>query len=191
VEVRIPAQLPLVAFTLPVPSWIPDENDKEVAALAVATEVLAGGKAAVMNQVLVNDKRAASSTSAGYDPFTMGLDLWYAYGALGIGQDVATFEQEFWNLLKVMGESLPQERQLKAAKRRLIASTVFAQDSLYLRAKHIGMLATVGIGADKEERWLDLIRGVKAEEVRDAVRKWLKPSRSTTGLLLPRQVTAQ
>jgi len=191
VEVRIPAQLPLVAFTLPVPSWVPDKNDKEVAALAIATEILAGGKAAVIHQVLVNDKRAASSAGAGYDPFTMGLDLWYAYGALGLGQDVATFEQEFWGLIKMMGESLPQERQLKAAKRRLVASTVFAQDSLYLRAKHIGKLATIGIGADKEERWLDLIRDVTAVEVRDVVQRWLTPERTTTGVLLPRQVAAR
>ncbi|HID36755.1 MAG TPA: insulinase family protein, partial [Ghiorsea sp.] len=188
VEVHIPAQLPLVAFTLPVPAWEPHKNDKEVAAIALATELLAGGKSAILNQVLVNEKRVVISAGAGYDPFTMGLDLWYAYGATGIGQDVATFEQAFWDLMQDMGETLPDARKFEAAKLRMIANTVFAQDSLYLRAKHIGILETVGIGADEKDRWLDLIREVSPEQVRDAFKKWFKPERATTGVLLPKAV---
>ncbi len=188
VEVVIPAQLPLVAFTLPVPAWEPHKNDKEVAAIALATELLAGGKSAILNQVLVNEKRVAISAGAGYDPFTMGLDLWYAYGSTGIGQDVAKFEQAFWTLMDDMGKELPDKRKFEAAKLRMIANTVFAQDSLYLRAKHIGILETVGIGADEKDRWLDLIREVSPEQVRDAFKKWFKPERATTGVLLPKEV---
>ena len=188
VEVQIPAQLPMVAFTMPVPSWKPHVNDQEVAALAVATEILAGGNAAVLNQVLVNEKRVAVSAGAGYDPFTMGLDLWYAYGNTGIGQSVDQFEHEFWGLIGSMGKALPDERKFKAAKRRVIADTVFAQDSLYLRAKHIGILETVGIGAAEKDRWLTLIRAVKPEQVRDAIARWLQPNRATTGVLLPAQL---
>ncbi|MDX8384062.1 MAG: pitrilysin family protein [Ghiorsea sp.] len=188
VEVNLPAQLPLVAFTLPVPAWVPHENDKQVAALAVATSIMAGGKSAVLQQVLVNEKRSAVSAGAGYDPFTMGLDLWYAYGSTGIGQLVAAFEQDFWQLVGKMGKELPNKRIFEAAKRRMIASAVFAQDSLYLRAKHIGILETVGIGADQQDRWLDLIRQVSREEVRDAIHTWIKPERTTTGVLQPEQM---
>jgi len=188
VEVVIPAQLPLVAFTLPVPAWEPHHNDKEVAAIALATELLAGGKSAILNQVLVNEKRVAVSSGAGYDPFTMGLDLWYAYGSTGIGQDVAKFEQAFWALMDKMGKELPNQRKFEAAKLRIIANTVFAQDSLYLRAKHIGILETVGIGADEKDRWLDLIREVTPEQVQDVFKTWFKPNRATTGVLIPQAV---
>ena len=163
------AQLPMVAFTMPVPSWVPGKNDAEAAALAVATEIMSGGKSALFNQVLVNEKRSAVSAGAGYDPFTMGLDLWYAYGATGIGQPVEKFEQDFWALIKVMGKELPDARKFKAAKRRLVADSVFAQDSLYLRAKHIGRLETIGIGADQHNKWLDLVRSVKPEQVRSDI----------------------
>ncbi len=188
VEVVIPAQLPLIAFTMPVPSWVPHHNDKQAAAIALATEMLAGGKSAILNQVLVNEKRVAIAAGAGYDPFTMGLDLWYAYGSTGIGQDTAKFEQAFWALMDKMGKELPNERKFEAAKRRMIANTVFSQDSLYLRAKHIGILETVGIGADEKDRWLDLIRAVTPEQVRDVFKTWFIQSRATTGLLLPKAV---
>ncbi|MDQ6976505.1 MAG: insulinase family protein, partial [Ghiorsea sp.] len=187
VLVELPAQLPMVAFTLPVPSWLPGKNDKEAAALALATEILAGGKSAVLNRVLVNEKRSAAAAGAGYDPFTMGLDLWYAYGALGVGQSTASFEADFWALIDKMGKTLPDERRFAAAKRSLIANAVFAQDSLYLRAKHIGILETVGIGSMQQDKWLDLIRAVQPEDVRDAIARWLQPNRATTGILQPQQ----
>ena len=188
VEVNLPAQLPMVAFTIPVPSWKPGVNDKEVAALAVATEIMAGGRSAQLNQILVNDQKTAVSVGAGYDPFTMGLDLWYAYGVMGIGQSVEKFEQSFWSEMEKFGHTLSGKEQLASAKRRLIASAVFEQDSLYLRAKHIGILETVGIGAEHKDDWYDLIREVSAEQVRDVVAKWLKTDRSTTGILMPKQV---
>ncbi len=186
VEVKLLAQLPMVAVTIPVPSWQPGHNDRQVAALALATEIMAGGKSAVLNEVLVNAQRKAVSVGAGYDPFTMGLDLWYAYGVLGVGQKVPAFEQAFWALMADMGNKLPDARKFKAAKRRLIANEVFAQDSLYLRAKHIGILETVGIGADEKDRWLTLIREVTPEDVRDAVHIWMQKARSTTGVLIPK-----
>jgi zinc protease len=190
VQVNLPAQLPMVAFTLPVPSWQPHKNDKQAAALALATEIMAGGKSAVLNQVLVNEQRKSVSAGAGYDPFTMGLDLWYAYGVTGVGQSVPEFEQAFWALMDNMGKALPDARKFKAAKRRLIANEIFAQDSLYLRAKQIGILETVGIGADEKDRWLSLIREVTPEEVRDAIHTWIKPNRATTGVLMPKQTQA-
>lgn len=191
VMVELPAQLPMVAFTLPVPSWLPGKNDKEAAALALATEILAGGRSAVLNQVLVNEKRSVTSAGAGYDPFTMGLDLWYAYGALGIGQPVAQFEKDFWELLSKMGKELPDSRKFDAAKRRFIAAAIFAQDSLYLRAKHIGRLETIGVGAAQKDKWLDLIREVTPEQVRDVIHKWLQPNRATTGVLQPKTSAVQ
>lgn len=191
VIVELPAQLPMVAFTIPVPSWEVGKNDKEAAALALATEILAGGRSAVMNQVLVNEKRSVATAGAGYDPFTMGLDLWYAYGSLGVGQPVAQFEKDFWALLSKMGKELPNQHKFEAAKRRFIADAIFAQDSLYLRAKHIGRLETIGIGAAQKDKWLDLIREVTPEQVRDVIHQWLQPNRATTGVLQPKPRAAQ
>ena len=141
----------------------------------------------MLHRVLVNEKRSAAAAGAGYDPFTMGLDLWYAYGALGVGQPIASFEADFWALIGDMGKRLPDERRFAAAKRSLIANAVFAQDSLYLRAKHIGILETVGIGAAQQDKWLDLIRAVEPEDVRDAIARWLQPNRATPGILQPQQ----
>jgi len=185
VTVRLPAQLPMLGITLPVPVWQPGVNDREAAALAVATHILAGGRSARLQRELVDNQRKAFAAGAGYDPFGMGLDLWFAYGMLGPGQSAEAFEDSLWALLAEMAEKPVDAGQLSAAKRNMIAAQVFAQDSLYLRAKEIGRLEVTGVGADHIDDWIEVIRTVEAKDVQRAVGKWLKRSRSTTGLLQP------
>jgi len=185
VEVHLPAKSPILAITIPVPVWKPGENDAEAAALAVATHILGGGRTALLQQQLVDEKRQAFSASAGYDPFGMGLDLWYAYGMLGNKQSPQAFEQGIWQILTNMGQKPVRVEQLAAAKRNMVASEVFAQDSLYLRAKQIGRMETVGIGASNKDKWLAAIRAVTAKDIQQTVARWLKPERATTGILIP------
>jgi len=185
VTAKLPAQLPMLAITLPLPVWKPGENDAQAAALAVATQILAGGRTARLQRELVDEQRKAFAVGAGYDPFGMGLDLWYAYGMLGPKQTAAAFEESLWALLAEMAEKPADAKQLAAAKRNMIAAEVFAQDSLYLRAKEIGRMEVTGIGAGNRDAWLEAIRKVNASDVQQAVHQWLRRDRSTTGLLQP------
>ncbi|NWF38902.1 insulinase family protein [Mariprofundus sp. NF] len=185
IEVSLPAQLPMLAITVPVPVWKPGENDREAAALSLATQILAGGRAARMQRELVDEQRAAFAASAGYDAHGMGLDLWYAYGMLGPGQSPEAFEKSLWQLLGDMAVNKVDENRLNAAKRNIIAANVFAQDSLYLRAKEIGRMEVVGLGAANRDRWIEAIKSVTAEDIKTVMGRWLKQERSTTGTLLP------
>ncbi|MDQ6959083.1 MAG: pitrilysin family protein [Mariprofundaceae bacterium] len=181
----LPAQLPMLAITMPVPVWHPGKNDAEAAAMAVATEILAGGRSAILNREIVDKQRKAFAAAAGYDAFGMGIDLWFAYGMLGPKQTPEAFEKAFWATINHLKKTGPDKAQLAAAKRRMIADEVFAQDSLYLRAKEIGILETIGIGADKRDIWLATIRKVTAKDIKQVLKRWIRQERSTTGLLQP------
>ncbi|PCI42810.1 MAG: peptidase M16 [Proteobacteria bacterium] len=185
VDVHLPAKSPVLAITLPVPVWQPGKNDTEAAALAVATHILGGGRTAVLQRQLVDKQRKAFSASAGYDPFGMGLDLWYAYGMLGAKQSPQAFEKALWAILKNMGSQAVSEKQLQTAKKNMVANEIFAQDSLYLRAKEIGRMETVGIGAMHKDEWLNAIRTVTAKDVQAVMAKYFRPERATTGILKP------
>jgi len=185
IGVTLPAQLPMLAITIPVPVWKPGKNDTEAAALALATHILAGGRSARMRRELVDEKRLAFSASAGYDESAMGLDLWYAYAMLGPKQTTAAFEKAFWELLDDMANKPVDKKRLAAAKRNIIAADVFAQDSLYLRAKQIGHMEVVGIGAANRDVWLKAIEKVTPADIQKVVARWLRRARSTTGILTP------
>jgi zinc protease len=182
---RLPAQLPMLAVGIPVPVWHPGVNDREAASLAVATEILAGGRSAILNREIVDKQRKAFAAAAGYDPFSMGIDLWFAYGMLGPKQTPEAFEKALWATIGTLRDTGPSAVQLASAKRRMTADEVFAQDSLYIRAKQIGMLETVGIGADKRDDWLAALQGVTAQDVQQVLKQWIRVERSTTGLLQP------
>ncbi|PJA31992.1 MAG: peptidase M16 [Zetaproteobacteria bacterium CG_4_9_14_3_um_filter_53_7] len=185
IKVVVPAQLPMLAVTIPVPVWKPGENDREVAALTLATHIMAGGRSARLSREIVDQQRLAFAAGAGYDPSAMGLDLWYAYGMLGPDQKPEAFEKALWTLIDNMAAKPVDEKRLNAAKRNIIAANVFAQDSLYLRAKEIGQMEVVGLGAENRENWLRQIDKVQPQDIQKAVARWLKQERSTTGLLQP------
>ena len=182
---NLPAQLPMEVIAMPVPVWHPGKNDTQAAALAVATEILDGGRSAVLTRQLVDQQRKAFSVGAGYDPFSMDINLWNAYGMLGSKQTATAFEKAFWTTIAGLRDKGPSEAQLAAAKRGIIADEVYAQDSLYLRAKEIGELESVGIGADQRGIWLDAIRKVTAANVKKVLKHWIRRERATTGLLQP------
>jgi len=184
--VHLNAKLPVVGIAIPIPAWRPGHNDREAAALSVATALLSSGRSALMDQVLVDKKRLAFSAGAGNDPFGMGLDVWYAEGDLGPKQTPVAFEKGFWKLIHRLATKPVSEKRLHAVKQRMIASEVFARDSLYLRAKEIGRTEVTGIGAENRMHWLDQIRKVTAKDVQQAVAKWLRKSRATTGVLKPK-----
>ncbi|GAV20209.1 zinc protease [Mariprofundus micogutta] len=185
INVEVPAQLPMLAITIPTPVWKPGENDREVAALTLATHIMAGGRSARLSREIVDQQRKAFAAGAGYDASSMGLDLWYAYGMLGPGQSPEAFEGALWALIDDMERKPVDVKRLRAAKRNIIAAQVFAQDSLYLRAKEIGRMEVVGIGAENRDNWLDEIEKVEPSDIQAAVKRWLKRDRSTTGLLKP------
>jgi len=187
-EIHTAAKLQVVDIAIQVPVWVPHENDQQAAALAVATEILGGGKGALLKRELVDQQQKTSSIGIYHDPFGMGLDLWYVSAQLGPQHKVEEYEQAFWKTLQAMQEKI-SDSYVEAAKKRLISDEIFAQDSLYLRAKKAGIMETVGIGADKMTLWLTLLRQVKQEHVIEVMQQVLLQSRSTTGVLYPTELS--
>ncbi|MDX8409522.1 MAG: pitrilysin family protein [Mariprofundales bacterium] len=189
VEVHLPAQLPMVAVVMPVPVWHPGQNDKEAAALAVATGILAGGRSALLSRQLVDTQRKAFSVSAGYDPFSMGIDLWAAWAMLGQNHTPDALIDALWKSLNGLRDHGPNPAQLARAIRGIIADEVFAQDSLYLRAREIGSMESVGIDANQRGAWLNAVRAVTAADIQQVLKRWIAKNRATTGILIPTKPT--
>lgn len=74
--------------------------------------------------------------------------------------------------------------ELKRAKTRLIADSIYAQDSHSTMARWYGGALASGLTVDSVRTWPDRIRAVTADAVRDAARQWLDKNRSVTGYLV-------
>ena len=74
--------------------------------------------------------------------------------------------------------------ELERSKTRMIADSVYAQDSQTALARWYGAALSTGSTVQQVRTWPDRIRVVGADAVQDAARTWLSHGRSVTGYLV-------
>ena len=74
--------------------------------------------------------------------------------------------------------------ELVAAKRRLIAETIYAQDSIRALARMFGSALAIGDTVEEVQRWPSDLETVTVEEVNAVAQTYLDERRSVTGRLL-------
>lgn len=168
-----------------VPSYSTAEPD-EAEALDLLAEILGGGVRSRLYQELVVKQRIAVSTGASYSGTMLDDTSFAVYGA-PVGQ--AALEQVETavtrEIARIADEGVTAD-ELESAKKRFVRATIFARDRQTAMANILGStLATGGSVRDIEE-WPGRIEKVTPEQIKTAAARYLVPSRSTTGYLLPR-----
>jgi zinc protease len=77
------------------------------------------------------------------------------------------------------------EDELKRARNRLVADTVYALDDQFQLANNIGMALSTGQTVEHVLGFTSRVQQVSAEDVRAAAAKVLRIERSVTGILQP------
>lgn len=151
-------------------------------ALDVLAEALGGGSTALLYRDLVIEKKLAASVGVYYrsDAIDDGQLIAYA-----VPRDGVTLEAMHGELLaaidRALSESLNAE-EVERAKRRLEASTIFAQDSQQAMARIFGANAATGGTLADVVDWPARIRAVELAAVQ-AVGAEFDPRTSVTGFL--------
>jgi zinc protease len=154
-------------------------------ALQVLETILSGGATSRLYGKLVVKDEAAVSAYASYDvsnydwgTFSVGGQ---PRGNLSISALEVAIDGEIAGLLK---EGVTQA-ELDHAKKQLIASSVYARDSLRQGAQVIGTALTTGQTIADAEAWPERIQAVTVEQVNAAARHVFDINKSVTGILLP------
>jgi zinc protease len=157
----------------------------EVFALEIAAEILGGGTTSRLYRSLCVEQQLAAGASA----YFMGSMVDRAAFQLsvsprpGVGMDA--LEAGLDTALALFLADGPSEVELTRAKTRLIAETIFARDSQSSLARTFGASLAVGETVEDVLAWPDRIEAVARDAVVEALRRYLRPDRSVTGLLLP------
>jgi zinc protease len=152
--------------------------------LDLLAEILGGGVRSRLYQDLIVKKGIAASAGAYYqgtaiDPSSFGI---YA-SPLG-GAKLADVEKAAdAEIARIVKDGVSDE-ELAKAKKRFVRGMIFARDNQAGMARLYGAALTTGETVKDVEEWPDRIEAVTAEQVRAAA-KYLDPSRSVTGYLLP------
>jgi len=160
-------------------------------ALELLSVILGGGTTSRLYRSMVIEKKIALGVDTYYDadqfgPAVFGFALRPRAGtALDVAE--AALDAEIRTLM----ENGVTVEELADAKKRMLASAIFARDSLRRGAVSIGVALTTGQTIDDVESWPDRIMAVTLEQINTAARHVLRSERSVTSLLLPEESGTQ
>jgi len=158
---------------------------EEVFALELVAEILGGGTTSRLYRRLCAEDELAAGASA----YFMGSMVDRAAFQLSVsprpGVAMATLESGLDAALAAFLADGPSELELARARTRLVAETVFARDNQASLARIFGSALAVGETVADVLAWPQRIEAVPREAVVEAARRYLRPDRSVTGLLLP------
>ena len=160
-------------------------DTSEAYPLQVLAEILGGGVKSRLYKTLVLDKKLALSTGADYEPGARDLTTFELYATPKEGVAVADLEAAIDGVLRDLVSAGVAPAEVKAAQGRMLAASIYEQDSLTGPAETIGAGLAIGRTLADVEAWPDRIAKVTAAEVEAAARAVLKSRNSATGVLLP------
>ncbi|MCP5080314.1 MAG: insulinase family protein [Alphaproteobacteria bacterium] len=160
----------------------------EAEALDILSHILGTGTTSRLYQRLVVEQKIASYAGSWYsgDALDLGDIGLYAGPQAGSGKaELAAVEASIDAVIKEIILDGVTDQEVADAKNSLLSSTVYLKDDQMRRARIYGVALTTGQTVRDIEEWPSRIEAVSAKQVQDVARRYLKPRRSVTGLLLP------
>jgi zinc protease len=185
VIVKAPAELPYVRLAYKAPALRDAENEWEPFALSLLADLLGGGDAARLQEILVREKRLATSVGAEYDMISRGPGMVFLYAAAAQGKSGLELEASLREIVARVAKEGVSAEELDRAKVQQIAQTVYKRDSFFAQALEIGMLETSGLSFRDVERIPERLKAISAEQVRIVASKYLVDDGLTSALLEP------
>ncbi len=187
-ELRIPAQIEQFMLGYPVPVLPTAETDWEPYALMVLAQVLDGGDSARLPRSLVRDQALAAGVSASYSSWSRRQSLFTFGGVPSEGHTVAELEAALRVEIKRVRSEPVGADELARVKAQVVAAEIYEQDSLYYQAMKLGMLASLGLGWEAGEMFVDRIQAITAAQVLSVAQKYLDPDKETFAVLVPKSM---
>jgi zinc protease len=156
----------------------------ESEALEVLAHILGRGNNSRLNRSLVEEQGVAVGAGAGYQSSALDPTRFSVFGTPAKGKTLLQVEAAIEAVIAELVDKGVSAGELERSKTRLIADSVYAQDSQSTLARWYGSALTTGLTVDSVRTWPERIRAVTADQVRDAARQWLDSRRSVTGYLV-------
>lgn len=153
-------------------------------ALQVLAEIVGGGPTSRLYRALVLDGQMAVSAQAWYDPLRRGPSVFAIHASPRQRGDVDAVETAVDQVIAGIVADGVSDAELARAKRRMLAESIYARDSLRTGAQLLGKAYAIGMDAAVIENWPDRIEAVSKSDVDAAARMIFDPDTSVTAILL-------
>jgi len=162
---------------------IPSMKDEEFPAVYLLSRVLGDGKGSRLYRKIVYEMRLASSISSWVD-WNSYPGLLYIYATLSAGRKKEELEKAVLEEIEKIRKEGIDEEEIERARNRALSSMLMNFQSVADKGMTVGTFARRGI-LEKLENWLQIISGVRREEVEKAAKKYLTEQNRTIVILEP------
>jgi zinc protease len=184
-SVKAPAELPVVLMAYKAPAIRDVDHDIDPYALEMLAAILDGHDAARFPQRLVKELRVAVNAGAGYDSTSRGPGMFFVQGSPSEGRTPAELEAAFRaEIIRIQTDGVAAD-ELARARAQLVAAEIYKLDSMFAQAMEIGQLEAVGIPYQANDRMIEKLQAVSAEQVQAVAKKYLQDDSLTVALLDP------
>lgn len=186
------AQLPylMMSYKAPALTAINDPAQKvadwEPYALEVLAQTLDGNASARLSRNLVRGQGIAAASAASYSAASL-LETLFSISAVPTPEHtLAQLEQALLEQIAALQTQAPSLDELARIKTEVVASAVYAQDSMFGQASLIGSLAAIGLDWRTKDHYVERIKAVTPAQVQAVAQKYLIPEGLTIAYLLPK-----
>jgi zinc protease len=151
--------------------------------------VLDGYSGARLDRALTQGPdRVADSAGAGNGLMGRGPQLFTLDGVPAKGKTSADVEAALRSQVKKIAQEGVTDAELQRVKTQWVAGEVYKLDSIMNQARELGSDWVLGLPLDTQERLIERLRGVTAEQVKAVAAKYFGDDQLTVGTLLPQPV---
>src|SRR6267378_1993171 len=167
VMVKAPAELPYVRLGYKAP------------------ELLGGSDAARLHQVLVRERRIATSVGADYEMVSRGPGMVFVEAAAAQGRSGAELEAGMREVIARIAAAGVTAEELNRARVQLLAQLVYKRDSFFAQALELGELESTGLSYRYADRIPERLKAITAEQIQAAAARYLVDDGLTVAVLDP------
>ena len=190
-KIELPAKLPYLMMGYKVPSLKTADNEADAYALEVLAGLLDGGSSARLTRDLVRGSQIATSASAGYSLYAKHESLLSLSALPAEGVSTQQLEQALRKQVEKLKTELPDQAELDRVIAQVVAGKVYEQDSSFYQGMIIGILETVGLGWQRKDEYIEKVRAVTPQQIREVANKYLIDRHLTIAELSPQPIDQQ
>jgi zinc protease len=185
VTLKAPAELPYVRLGYKAPVLRDMAKDWEPFAISLLAELLGGSDAARLHQVLVRERRVATSVGVDYEMISRGPGMVFVEAAAAQGRGGAELEAGVREVIARIAADGVTAEELNRAKVQLLARLVYKRDSFFAQALELGELESSGLPYRDADRIPERLKAISTEQIRAVAARYLVDDGLTVAVLDP------
>ena len=189
VNVALPAKVPYLFMAYNVPTLKTAKVKWHPYALDVLAGILAGSDSSRLSRSLVRKQQLASSIAVNYDDGARFNTIFTLYGIPTKQNSLAQLRKAITMQLQQLQTKPINVVELNRVKTEVIASKIYAQDSLAAQATQLGGFISVGLPWKLANTYVQQINKVTIAQVRAVAKEFLQTRSLTVGMLHPLPMT--